>query len=256
MFFNSMSKKAKELAARYGKQLSIGADQAAKQVLDELYCVAAYTHPKFPIITAANEIEFYSWGLIPRFMSPKKNTPDAKDKVMEKAKKISNQTINARAETIFEKVSYKGSIHERRCLIPSTGFFEFHTKFDGTKQPYFIFLEDQEIFSIAGIWDEWFNPDTGKEERTFSMITTEANELMYWVHNGGNNPHRMPVIIAKEDEEKWLNPDLTEAEIKELMKPFNPNRMNAFPVKKDFRDKTHRNPRDPTIWDEDLDAVE
>ncbi len=246
-----MSKKAKELSARYGRDFSKTAAELYQDILDELYCVAAFTHPHFPIITSENEIQNYTWGLIPRFMSPKKNTQEANEKAIEKAKKISNQTINARAETIFEKVSYKGSIHERRCLIPSTGFFEYHTNLDGSKQPYFIFLEDEEIFSIAGIWDEWFNPETGEEERTFSMITTEANELLYWVHNGGKNPHRMPVIIAREDEEKWLNPDLTESEIKALMKPFDANRMNAFKVKKDFRNKSIQNPRDPSIWDKE-----
>lgn len=130
-----------------------------------------------------------------------------------------------------------------RILIPSTGYFEYHHEGKETT-PYFIFLKDEELFSIGGISDTWKNPETGEEFETFSLITTPANELTGWIHNGGKNPERMPYIIAQELEKAWLNPDATKEELHDLMKVYPAEKMDAYIVKKDF---IKRNPKDPEI---------
>ena len=99
---------------------------------------------------------------------------------------------------------------------------------------------------MAGIYDCWKNPETGKEEYTFSMITTEVNEFTGVIHNGGKNPQRMPLILPKEKEEIWLKPELAEKDIKSLLIPFSANDMDAYIVNADFRKK---NSHDKSILD-------
>jgi putative SOS response-associated peptidase YedK len=173
------------------------------------------------------------------------------------------KTINARCETIFEKPSFRTPIIKGRCLFPATGYFEYHHETtgstgstgsptagsltNGTKTPYFIHLKDTELFSMAGIYDRWQSPD-GQEIYSFSLITTPANELTGWIHNGGTQSGRMPVIISEEDEKRWLQPDLTFSEITALMKTFPAEHMQAYAIKKDFIKK---NPNDATILEAD-----
>jgi len=232
-----MSKKAQQLAARYNRDLTLSAVEIAEKILEENYHITGFFNPEQLIITSDKDIQEFRWGLIPFWV---KNN--------EAAEKIKKGTVNARSETVFEKPSFRSPITHNRCLIPSTGYYEYHENEDGTKTPYFIYLKEQEIFSFAGIYDVWRNPDTGKEEFTFSMLITEANELTRWVHNSGNNPYRMPVIIPEKNEESWLNAKLTKEEIKEFFKPYPADEMAAYPVDKDTFQSF--NPHDPTILDE------
>lgn len=138
------------------------------------------------------------WGLIPFW-----------EKTAEKANEIRKLTYNAKADTVFEKPSFREPIKKHRCLVPSTGFFEWHHNSDGTKMPYFIRLKDGDIFSMAGIYDEWRNPETGKILRTFSILTTEANQLLAKMHNAKK---RMPVILSAANKLYWLQPNLSKEE--------------------------------------------
>ncbi len=233
-FHNSMSKKAQQLAARYGRNINLSAVEIAEQILEENYHITGFFHPEQLIVTSEKELQEIRWGLIP-FWAKDKKTAD----------KISKGTVNARAETIFEKPSYRNPIMHHRCLIPSTGYYEWHENKDGTKVPYYIYLKDQEIFSFAGIYSSWLNPDTGKEEMTFSMITTDANELTKKIHNSGKNPFRMPVIISMKDEEKWLDPKLTREQIDALLKPYPADEMDAYEVNKEVFESY--NPKDEAV---------
>jgi putative SOS response-associated peptidase YedK len=123
------------------------------------------------------------WGLIPFW---------AKDP------KIANQLINARAETLTEKPSFKYALSKRRCLIPVDGFYEWK-KQKGGNQPYYIRRRDGGLFAFAGLWEEWKTPE-GELRKTCTIITTEPNEMMATIH------HRMPVILKPQHEAEWLDP--------------------------------------------------
>ncbi len=222
-----MSAKAIKLAARYGRKSDIV--EIYQDILNEQYHVNAFNYPKYPIITTSNEIQVFNWGLIPFWVKSEKE-----------AEEIRKMTLNARADTIFEKPSFRESIMKKRCIVPSTGYFEW--RHEGIKKiPYFIYLKDEPIFSMAGIYDRWLDKETGEEYNTFSVITTDTNPLTDYIHN---TKHRMPAILSKEDEERWINPDLTKTDIESLLKPFNANRMDAYQIDNDFIRKEQT---DPTI---------
>jgi putative SOS response-associated peptidase YedK len=163
-----------------------------------------------PVIVGdgSNTLTTMRWGLIPFW---------AKDA------SIGSRMINARAETVAEKPAFKRSLRSRRCLVPATGFFEW--KRDGKeKEPYFIHLKNEPLFAFAGLWDNWHDPD-GAEIRSFSILTTETNDLMRGIHN------RMPVILGRDDEQVWLDPDMSEPErLLPLLRPYPAREMDAFAV--------------------------
>lgn len=122
--------------------------------------------------------------------------------------------INVRSETVFEKKMFINMIETQRCLIPSTGFYEWKKTSDG-KQPFYIGLKNKELFSFAGIYDGG----------SCAILTTSPNPLMTPIHN------RMPVILQKDDEEDWLSPDMVEEEkIKEYLRPYKNNDLVAYPI--------------------------
>jgi putative SOS response-associated peptidase YedK len=211
------------LAARYGRKTDIL--EIVQEILDEQYCISAFTLPDSAIITESDQIQVNKWGLIPSWT-----------KTPEDADKIRRMTLNARAETVFTLPSYRTAIKTQRCLVPSTGFFEFHHEGKNVTQ-YYIHLKEEEIFSLGGIYESWKNRETGKIIQTFSIITVPANELCTTIHNGGKNPFRMPLIIPKEAEEQWIDSSLCENSIKALINPYNSELMNAYPVSKDFNKK-------------------
>ncbi|PLS15002.1 hypothetical protein CVD28_25110 [Bacillus sp. M6-12] len=154
-----------------------------------------------------NKGGYLKWGLVPSWA----NDP-----------KIGYKMINARAETLDEKVSFKRLLSKRRCLIPADGFYEWK-KAEKNKQPFHIRLKSGEPFAFAGLWDSWQRD--GQTLHTCTIITTEANELMQEIH------HRMPVILTKEAEKEWLNPENTDGRLlKPILLPFDSNAMVAYPV--------------------------
>ena len=226
-FHNSMSAKAIKLAARYGRKSDIV--EIYQDILNEQYHVNAFNFPKYPIITKSDEVQVFNWGLIPFWIRTEQN-----------ADEIKRMTLNARADTIFEKPSFREPIMKKRCIVPSTGYFEW--RHEGTKKiPYYIYLKDEPIFSMAGIYDSWLDKETGEEHSTFSIITTDTNPLTDYIHN---TKHRMPTILSKENEEKWLNPNLTKQEIATFLHPYEADKMDAYVIENDFIKK---NPTDKTI---------
>ena len=127
-------------------------------------------------------------------------------------------------------MSYRAPIKTRRCIIPSTGWFEWHYLNAKDKEGYFIHPVIDDFFSMAAIYDEWNNPETGEIVYSYSIITTEANPLVYKIHNGGKNPHRQPLILLPEDEQKWIQPDFTKEQIQALFTPTPEKLMDAYKV--------------------------
>jgi putative SOS response-associated peptidase YedK len=230
-FYNSNSKRAIALAKRYGKKTNI--IEMAQEILDEQYKINAFAHPDCAIITENQSIEIAKWGLIPFWV-----------KTADEALKIRKMTLNARSETIFGLPSFRAPILTKRCLIPSTGFFEFHHTADKKVIPHYIFLRDDDIFSFGGVYEIWQNTTTKETTQTFSVLTTTANELCAKIHNGGKNPFRMPVIISKENEEFWLDKSLGTNDIKPFFQPFDTVKMDAYPISRDF---LKRSPKDASI---------
>lgn len=179
-------------------------------VYEELYRPSYNCAPsqKLPVISNddTENLSFYKWGLIPFW---------AKDP------KIGYKMINAKAETIMEKPSFKNSFKRKRCLILCNGFYEWKKEKQG-KIPFRIFLKDKKLFAFAGIWDEWKDAED-RPVRTFSILTCKPNKLMESIHN------RMPVILEEDDEQSWLNekdPD----KVFELLKPFPSEKMEVYKI--------------------------
>lgn len=229
-FHNSMSAKAIKLAARYGRKSDV--IEIYQDILNEQYHVNAFNFPKYPIITTSGEIQVFEWGLIPFWTKTERD-----------ADKIKRMTLNARNDTIFEKPSFREPIMKKRCIVPSTGYFEWRHE-GARKIPYYIYLKEEPIFSMAGIYDTWLDKSTGKEHATFSIITTDTNPLTDYIHN---TKHRMPAILSEADEEKWLDPNLSKQEIASFLHPYNADRMDAYQIENDFIKKS---PTDPSILHE------
>ncbi|MDR3539433.1 MAG: SOS response-associated peptidase [Desulfosporosinus sp.] len=161
-----------------------------------------------PAILPNHQLALFRWGLIPFW---------AKDP------SIGNKLINARAETVDEKPSFKHSLQRKRCLIVVDGFYEWK-KEGTTKKPYRITLGSKEIFGFAGLWDTWKSP-AGDIVNSCSIITTTPNNLMAPIHN------RMPVILSRESEQLWLNQSIVESSLlKSLLVPYPANLMMAYEV--------------------------
>ena len=187
-------------------------------VFEPLYHVSAFLTPYIPVIcnSDVHHIQLFQWGLIPFWV-----------KDDEKAAKIRFSTFNARAETIFEKPSFKFSIKKKRCIVLADGFYEWR-EVDGKKYPYYIRFVDQRAFALAGIWETWDKSQTEGVKRTFSIITTRANPLIEKIHK----KKRMPVILKQQDEKRWLSENLDTNEINSMLKPFDDKEMEVYPISK------------------------
>ena len=133
--------------------------------------------------------------------------------------------INARAETLAEKSSFKKLLHNRRCVIVADGFYEWAQQ-PGTKSktPMYITMKNHEPFAFAGLWDSWRTPD-GQQLRTCTIITTEPNQLMAAIHN------RMPALLLPDALNSWLDPEMQdEQDLGRLLNPYPTELMAARPV--------------------------
>jgi putative SOS response-associated peptidase YedK len=168
--------------------------------------------PSQPIAVISSEdtkvLAFYKWGLVPSW---------AKDP------QIGNKMINARAETLSEKPSFRNAFRRRRCLILADGFYEWKVM-GKTKQPMYIYLQDHQPFAFAGLWENWYAPD-GSELKSCTIVTTQPNELMAEIHN------RMPVILNPESFDRWLDTNSEDYEVLQtLFVPYPSTHMKAHPV--------------------------
>lgn len=213
----------RQLALRFGKEFDRIED------FRPTYHVSAFAHAEYPVITSDPHIQLFRWGLIPFW------TDSVEDAVA-----IRNRTANARAETIFTKPSFREPIRRHRCMVPASGFFDWRHE-RNRKVPFYITVKEAPIIAFAGLYDCWHNKELDEYVRTYSIITTEANEMMRYIHNTN---FRMPVILHPEDEQRWLDPQLTVNEIAELLKPFPDEAMSGKIIRNDFIRKA---PEDATI---------
>ena len=159
-------------------------------------------------VDGQREAAEFRWGLIPGW---------AKDMT------IGYKMINARAETIREKPSFKQAFQKRPCLILASGFYEWQKTPTG-KQPVYFHLKDREVFGFAGLWEKWRSPE-GKTVESCTIITTKANELVSDVHE------RMPVIMGRSDHATWLSADERKQEERfELLRPYPAREMAGYKV--------------------------
>jgi putative SOS response-associated peptidase YedK len=189
-----------ELERRYGATL-IDPDKYRPS-----YYYHAFSLPEIPAICSGSpdKIKLLRWGLIPSWT-----------KSIEEANIIRFKTFNARCESIAEKPSFSSSFKTARCIIPVKGFFEWQ-HIGSEKIPWYIYNSDNEIFSLAGLYNEWTENRTGEVISTFSVITTDANKMMAEIHNSAK---RMPVILNREDEAKWTDLSISPLEAMELLMP-------------------------------------
>ena len=158
---------------------------------------------------AARHLVMLRWGLIPVW---------AKDKA------IGSRMINARAETVAEKPSFRAAFAKRRCLIVADGFYEWRKEAGANKQPYRAAMADGRPFGFAGLWEHWTDTSDGTRVESCTIVTTEANELLKPIHS------RMPVIVDPADFEAWLDVALAPDGARALLRPYPAGRMTVYPV--------------------------
>jgi putative SOS response-associated peptidase YedK len=197
------SSSAQTIATTFGVEIG---DLSASYNIAPSQSVAAILQPN----DSEPQFHWLRWGLIPAW---------AKDL------KIGYKLINARAETVAEKPSFRAAFRQRRCLIPADGFYEWQ-QLEGSrlKQPYFIGMSDERPFAFAGLYERWESPD-GEKIESCTIVTTAANEVMAPIHD------RMPVILASQEYAQWLDPGFKEIDrLQALLDPYPATEMKIHPV--------------------------
>ena len=163
-----------------------------------------------PVITSDSPkgFSFFYWGVTPDFGH---NKP------------VAQKLINAKADSINEKISTKGAFQRRRCIIPADGYFEWKKLGKKTRIPYRFTLREDELFSFAGIWEE-YETVSGETQHTFLILTTSPNEVVEEVHDS------MPVILNREQEKKWLDKYATESDLLNMLTPYPAELMLSYSV--------------------------
>ena len=182
----------------------------------------APTQPVATVLqTSARERQFQllRWGLIPAW---------AKDATM------GSRLINARAETVAEKPSFRSAFRHRRCLVIADGFYEWRRQ-EGKKQPFYFRMQNQQPFAFAGLWEHWQDPK-GEAINSCTILTTEANELLQQIHE------RMPVILNPKDYDMWLDPTMQIEQLQQLLQPYSSAVMTSYPVSTKVNKPTNDTP--------------
>jgi putative SOS response-associated peptidase YedK len=166
------------------------------------------------------------WGLVPHW---------AEDP------SVGNRMINARAETAHQRPAFRDAMRRRRCLIPADGFYEWQKQERGKrKQPYLIRMKDDRPFGFAGLWESWGRGNERLE--TFTILTTSPNELVAHIHD------RMPVIVAPEEYDRWLNPRFAANDVADLLCPYPAEPMDAQPVGTQVNNPANDDPSCAEAW--------
>ncbi len=216
----------KDKLHKYAKHHDID-DAQIPQLFDQHYA-GAFSHPDLAVLPDSDPKTFhtFNWGLIPFWVKDVKT-----------ATKLSNQTLNARSETMFEKPSFRNSAMKKRCLIVVDGFYEyFHL--DDQKIPYYIFKKNEEPMLMAGLWEKWELPQEKIKRYTVSIVTTAANKTLSKIHNNPTalkrSGPRMPVIIPEDLSSDWLKheeePNIEKEKIMDLCHPYPDDQIDYYTV--------------------------
>lgn len=169
---------------------------------------------------SARQFQLLRWGLIPSWA---------------KERAIGARLINARAETVSEKPSFRSAFRHRRCLVVADGFYEWQRQ-EGKKQPFYFRLQDKKAFGFAGLREHWQAPD-GEVIESCTILTTAANELMHSIHD------RMPVILDPKEYDLWLDPTVQKIEpLQQLLRPYQSEAMMSYPVSTLVNKPTNNSP--------------
>ncbi len=196
----SQAQKVKDIADRFGLK-------QAPDILKPRYNIAPSQDAPVIIEQDGRRLELFRWGLIPSWA---------------KEAAIGLKMINARAETVNEKPSYKRPFQKNRCLVVADGFYEWK-KTPAGKVPTRILLKSKEPFAMAGLWDVWKDP-AGKQVRSFTIVTTAAAESLKEIHD------RMPVILTKDAEGVWLDPKSDPQQLLPLLIPYDNDALTTHEV--------------------------
>ena len=218
-YHKSQTAKYEQLAEYY----SVSYSKAMADIYCPMFHENGFDYKASPVVTARNagEMQMFHWGLVPYYM---------KDENL--AMKIRSSTLNCISEEMFEKPSFKDAAkNSQRCLIPCTGFMEWKWMDEKGKMkiPHYIALKDQPLFSIAGLYSRWKDRAKDAYYYSYTVLTTQANELMNEIHN---SKKRMPVIIPREYEKDWLNQNLTKEDVLAFCQPFDSTAMTAHTISK------------------------
>ena len=195
------------------------------------YFFSAFDRPHLPVITSARsgEVQLARWGLVPRWVND-----------CRRAEEIAYRTFNARIETLTQKPAYRHLVGRRHCLLPVTGFYEWHQE-GSRKSPWFIRRRDRKPFLLGGLYDRWADPETGELWITFTLVTLPASPLLARVHN---TQKRMPLLLGLRERNAWLatlHPDLRHLPL------LSDEELQAYPVAPDLWKRARNDPRDPLL---------
>ena len=194
------------------------------------------------------EMVHMEWGFIPHYIRNRESLQKMRFGYKDANGKFHPPitTLNATSEEMFTPGKiYRDAAFHRRCLVVSSGFFEWRHIYPLNKRtgqpvktplkyPYYITVKDSEYFFMAGLWQPWTDKDTGEHVESFAIVTTKANSLMEQIHN---SKKRMPTILNEDLAHEWLFGDLTEERIKEIGQyQFSSGQMQACTIAKDFRE--------------------
>jgi putative SOS response-associated peptidase YedK len=178
-----------------------------------------------PAVRAAEEgargFAMLHWGLVPKWA---------------KERAIGNRMINARAETLAEKPSFRDAFRKRRCLVLTDGWYEWQVA-PGGKQPWFIRMKDARPFAFAGLWERWKDPANGSLLESCTIVTTDASASIRRIHD------RMPVVLAESNWDRWLDTAFSDTEtLSELLRPFDAGALEAWPVSRQVNAPKNQGP--------------
>lgn len=233
------------------RDLQIGFDYSANAVLKPMEGVEDF------------EIVKMEWGFLPGYWKTREDANNWRKGFMDKGQFKQMLTLNAVCEEILQPNKiYRDAALKRRCLVLSTGFFEWRHIFPPNKKtgkpvktavkyPYYITVKDKPYFFMAGIWQPWTDKATGEYVESFAIVTTTANKLMEQVHN---SKRRMPTILNEDLAYEWMFGKLDENRILEIAKTQYPaEEMEACTIEKSFRESLE--PTKPFSY-EDVPALE
>lgn len=208
------------------------------------YHMVGQSYPQWPVITNEGgqlKLKKFEWGVIAPYMKA------------ENLKKERMWMLNIRSERVVgDTKSYWHRIRQNRCLVPATGFYEFRDVGWKKKVPYHIKLRDRKVFLLPGLFNYSHTPNSdGELVGTFAILIRNGNEVMRGIHNSGDNPYRMPLMLPQELEREWLNPGLTDLDIQRICDYEMPSgALEYWPVNSLYRtDPFNEHVVDPVEYD-------
>ena len=193
------------------------------------YHAVGQSYPQWPVLlneAGCIKLKTFEWGIVANYFKGE----TLQDKQL---KKDRAWMVNVRSEKVLDKKSYWNRIRGQRCLVPATGFYEFREVGWKKKVPYYIKLINRQTFLLPAFYNYSHIPNAdGELPGTFGILIRSGNEIMRKIHNSGENPYRMPLMLPPELEKEWLNPNLSDLDIQRILDyEMPPEALEYWPVK-------------------------